>query len=131
LSAAPRSEITTAIGFLTGDGNPCDAWGSGAFAANLPQALAMFDASPEHDAIFLLRDNFDDQPFDQPGVARGFLDLFVAAAEKSKKPHYLLTTRPGIMDRTLVAHLREHGIAVVGGLREGLAAVDKLARHAK
>jgi hypothetical protein len=27
-----------------------------------------------------------------------------------------------------VAQLREHGIAVVGGLREGLSAIDRLAR---
>ncbi|HTQ34752.1 MAG TPA: hypothetical protein VMI30_11315, partial [Stellaceae bacterium] len=84
--------------------------------------------SPEHDAIVLLRDNFDDQPFDFPSVARGFLDLFATAAAKSAKPHYLLTTRPGVMDRGLVAYLREHGIATVGGLREGLGAIDSLAR---
>ncbi|HVH80675.1 MAG TPA: CoA-binding protein, partial [Stellaceae bacterium] len=128
LTQAQRAEIETAIGFVTGDGNPCDAWGSGAFAANLPKALAMFDASPNHDAIVLLRDNFDDQPFDQPQVARAFLDLFIAAAKQSRKPHYLLTTRPGLMDRALVAHLRENGVAVVGGLREGLGAIDRLGR---
>jgi acyl-CoA synthetase (NDP forming) len=131
LSPAQKSSLEAGIGFVTGDGNPCDAWGSGAFAANLPQALAMFEASPEHDAIVMLRDNFDDQPFDQPGIARGYIEQFAAAATNSTKPHYLLTTRPGIMDRALVAYLREHGIAVVGGLREGLAAIDKLARHAK
>jgi len=32
------------------------------------------------------------------------------------------------MDRALVAQLREHGIAVVVGLREGLSAIDRLAR---
>jgi acetate---CoA ligase (ADP-forming) len=130
LSAAQKAQITAGIGFITGDGNPLDAWGSGAFAANLPQALALFDASPEHDAVVLLRDNFDDQPFDVPQTARSFLELFVQGAESSSKPHYLLTTRPGLMDRTLVAYLREHGVAVVGGLREGLGAIDRLARHA-
>jgi acyl-CoA synthetase (NDP forming) len=129
LSPAQKSALEAGIGFVTGDGNPCDAWGSGAFAANLPQALAMFDASPEHDAIVMLRDNFDDQPFDQPGIARGYIEQFASAAEQSSKPHYLLTTRPGIMDRTLAAYLRDHGVAVVGGLREGLAAIDQLARH--
>jgi acetate---CoA ligase (ADP-forming) len=130
LSAAQQAQITAGIGFITGDGNPLDAWGSGAFAANLPQALALFDASPEHDAVVLLRDNFDDQPFDVPQTARNFLELFVQGAESSRKPHYLLTTRPGLMDRTLVAYLREHGVAVVGGLREGLGAIDRLARLA-
>jgi acetate---CoA ligase (ADP-forming) len=130
LSAAQKAELEDGIGFITGDGNPCDAWGSGAFAANLPKALALFDASPDHDAIVLLRDNFDDQPFDQPETARGYIEMFARVAEQSWKPHYLLTTRPGIMDRRLVAYLREHGVGIVGGLGEGLSAIDRLAADA-
>jgi hypothetical protein len=34
------------------------------------------------------------------------------------------------MDRAIVEQLRAHGIAVVGGLREGLTAIDRLARFA-
>ncbi len=34
------------------------------------------------------------------------------------------------MDRALVAYLREHGVAVVGGIREGLVAIDRFARNA-
>jgi hypothetical protein len=118
------------IGFITGDGNPLDAWGSGTFAANLPQALDLFDASPDHDAVVLCRDNFDGQPFDMPEAARTYLDLFIHAAERSAKPHYLMTTRPGVMDRTFAAYLREHGIATVSGIREGLGAIARLARNA-
>jgi predicted CoA-binding protein len=44
---------------------------------------------------------------------------------------YLLTTRPGVMDRAFVGVLREHGVAAVGGFREGLMAIDRLARNAK
>ena len=126
LSAAQKAQITDGIGFITGDGNPCDAWGSGAFAANLPKALALFNESQDHDAIVLLRDNLDEQPFDQPETARSYIEMFARAAEQSRKPHYLLTTRPGIMDRGLVAYLREHGVGVVGGLGEGLSAIDRL-----
>jgi acyl-CoA synthetase (NDP forming) len=129
LSRAQKVEIEAAIGFVTGDGNPCDAWGSGTFAANLPKALALLDASPEHDAILFCRDNFDDQPFDQPETARTYIEMFARAAAQSRKPHYLLTSRPGLMDRGLAAYLREHGVAVVGGFREGLGAIDRLARH--
>jgi acyl-CoA synthetase (NDP forming) len=129
LSPAARAEIEAGIGFITGDGNPLDAWGSGTFAANLPQALSLFDASPDHDAIVFCRDNCDNQPFEMPELARTYLELFVRAAERSRKPHYLLSTRPGVMDRTVVAYLREHGIAVVGGIREGLGAIDRLARN--
>jgi hypothetical protein len=78
----------------------------------------------------LLRDNFDGQPFDMPETARAFLELFVRGAERSAKPHYLLTTRPGLMDRALVAFLRDHGVTVIGGIREGLGAIDKVARTA-
>ena len=130
LSPAQKSALEAVAGFITGDGNPCDAWGSGTFAANLPRALEMFDASPEHDIIVFARDNFDDQPFDWPQTAMTYLDLFAACAAKSAKPHYLLSTRPGIMDRNFVAYLRKRGVAVVGGIREGLGALDLLGRHA-
>ena len=53
LSPAQKAEIEAEIGFVTGDGNPLDAWGSGTFAANLPLALKLFDASPAHDVIAL------------------------------------------------------------------------------
>jgi len=33
------------------------------------------------------------------------------------------------MNREQVAHLRAAGVAVVGGIREGLVAIDRLARH--
>jgi acyl-CoA synthetase (NDP forming) len=131
LSPAQKAGIAAEIGFITGDGNPLDAWGSGTFAANLPLALKLFDASPAHDVIALVRDNFDDQPFDAPETARLYIDMFSAAARRSPKPHYLVTTRPGVMDRALVGVLRKHGVAVVGGLREGLAAIDRLARDTK
>ena len=53
LSPAQKAEIEAEIGFVTGDGNPLDVWGSGTFAANLPLALELFDASPAHDVIAL------------------------------------------------------------------------------
>ncbi len=128
LSAAARGDIVDRIGFITGDGNPLDAWGSGTFVANLPQALSLFDTSPDHDIVVFCRDNSDDPAFDTPELVRTYIDLFTRAAVQSRKPHYLLHSRPGVMDRELVAQLREHGIAVVGGLREGLSAINRLAR---
>jgi acyl-CoA synthetase (NDP forming) len=130
LSAAARDDIVARIGFITGDGNPLDAWGSGTFVANLPEALSLFDASPDHDIVVFCRDNSDDPAFDTPELVRTYIDLFTRAAAQSRKPHYLLHSRPGIMDRALVAQLRERGIAVVSGLREGLSAIDRLARLA-
>jgi len=130
LSTAAKAEIERPVGFVTGDGNPLDAWGNGTFLVNLPHALSAFDRSPDHDIVVFCRDNCDDQPFEIPEVGWAYLELFERAAAGSSKPHYLLHTRPGLMNREQVAHLRKAGIAVVGGLREGLGAIDKLARQA-
>jgi acetate---CoA ligase (ADP-forming) len=130
LSAAVKAEIEQQIGFVSGDGNPLDAWGNGTFLVNLPLALRAFDKSPDHDIVVFCRDNNDGQPFEAPEVGWTYLELFERAAAGSIKPHYLLHTRPGLMNREQVAHLRKAGIAVVGGLREGLGAIDRLARKA-
>jgi acyl-CoA synthetase (NDP forming) len=130
LSAPAMDEIERRIGFVSGDGNPLDAWGNGTFAANLPHALNILDRSPDHDIIIFCRDNCDGQPFEMPELPRSYLELFVRAAENSRKPHYLLHTRPGVMNREQVAYLRAANIPVVGGIREGLAAIDRLARYA-
>jgi len=125
-----KADIDQQIGFVTGDGNPLDGWGNGTFLVNLPHALRVFDASPDHDIVVFCRDNCDGQPFESPEVGWAYLELFERAAASSGKPHYLLHTRPGLMNREQVAHLRKAGIAVVGGLREGLGAIDRLARQA-
>jgi acetate---CoA ligase (ADP-forming) len=130
LSAAAKAGIERHIGFVSGDGNPLDAWGNGTFAANLPHALATFDASPDHDIVVFCRDSCDGQPFEAPELAWTYLDLFIRAAAASNKPHYLLLTRPGVMNREQVARFRAAGIPVVGGIREGLAAIDRVARNA-
>jgi acetate---CoA ligase (ADP-forming) len=130
LSAAAKAEIESRIGFVTGDGNPLDAWGNGTFVANLPHALGVFERSPDHDIVVFCRDNCDDQPFEMPELPWSYLELFIRAAASSGKPHYLLHTRPGVMNREQVAHLRAAGIPVVGGIREGLGAIDRLARGA-
>ena len=90
----------------------------------------MFDASPDHDIVVFCRDNSDDPAFDAPELVGTYIDLFTRAAMQSRKPHYLLHSRPGVMNQALVAQLRERGIPVVGGLREGLSAIDHLARLA-
>jgi acetate---CoA ligase (ADP-forming) len=130
LSVAAKAEIEQQIGFVSGDGNPLDAWGNGTFLVNLPQALRAFDRSPDHDIVVFCRDNCDGQPFEAPEVGWTYLELFERAATGSSKPHFLLYTRPGLMNSAQVAHLRKAGIPVVGGIREGLGAIDRLARQA-
>ena len=59
-----------------------------------------------------------------PEIPLSYIELFVRAAASSSRPHYLLHTRAGIINREQVAYLRAAGIPVIGGIREGLAAID-------
>ncbi|HEY7521682.1 MAG TPA: acetate--CoA ligase family protein [Methylomirabilota bacterium] len=130
LSAEARKEIERVIGPVTGDGNPLDAWGNGDYDTNMPHALATLDAVAV-DAIAFCSDSFDDAPMGRADRALGYSRLLVAAAAQSAKPHYQMNMRPGVMRREQVRFLAEHGIATIGGTRQGLGAVDLLARWAE
>jgi acyl-CoA synthetase (NDP forming) len=122
-----RTEIERVIGPVTGDGNPLDAWGNGDYATNLPHALATLDAAAI-DAIAFCSDSYDDAPMGRADRALGYSRLLVAAAARSSKPFYQMNMRPGVMRREQVGFLAEHGIATIGGTRQGLGAIDHLAR---
>jgi acetate---CoA ligase (ADP-forming) len=128
LAADLRADLDRLVGYVTGDGNPLDAWGNGTFIANLDHALTALQASPDHDAVVFCRDNCAGQPMDVPETALNYLAQFARAAAASDKPHYLLHTRSGPIDPAHVACLRAAGIPIVAGIREGLGAIDKLAR---
>ena len=130
LSAEGRKEIERVIGPVTGDGNPLDAWGNGDYATNMPHALATLDAAAV-DAIAFCSDSHDDAPMGRADRALGYSRLLVAAATRSAKPHYQMSMRPGVMRREQVRFLAEHGIATIGGTRQGLGAIDHLARWAQ
>jgi hypothetical protein len=46
LSATARDDIVARIGFITGDGNPLDTWGSGTFVANLLAGAELIRRQP-------------------------------------------------------------------------------------
>src|SRR5205814_2369653 len=73
-------------------------------------------------------DLFDDQPMGTAARVFEYARFFTDAAAASSKPFYFMTMRSGIFRRDLVASLRERGIALIGGVRAGLGAVDRLAR---
>jgi acyl-CoA synthetase (NDP forming) len=127
LSPDGRKEIERVIGPVTGDGNPLDAWGNGDYDTNMPHALATLDAAAV-DAIAFCNDSHDDAPMGRADRALGYSRLLVAAAARSAKPHYQMNMRPGVMRREQVRFLAEHGIATIGGIRQGLGAIDLLAR---
>ncbi len=125
-----RAEAERVIGPLTGDGNPLDAWGSGNFRDNFPHALATLDADPECDAVVLCSDASDHNPMGRADRSLEYAQLLVDAAARSRKPHFLMGMRPGVMSSAQLALMRQHRIAVIGGIRQGLGAIARLARWA-
>lgn len=130
LPAAERTEVERVIGPITGDGNPLDAWGNGDWRTNMPHAMSVLNGSQANDVIAYCADAHEDQPMISHERLIDDVALFAESAAKSRKPHYLLNTRPGIMNDLQVRFLAERGIIHLGGTRQGLGAIDRLARYA-
>ncbi len=131
LAAGTRAEVERVVGSVTGDGNPLDAWGNGNFATNFSHALRVLGDDPGYDAVAFCSDSFDDQPIGVPSRLLEYVGFLAEAAKGSAKPFYFMTMRSGVFRRDQVAFLREHGIPVIGGTRQGLGAIDRLARWAE
>jgi len=129
LSVEDRQSVETVLGQITGDGNPLDSWGNGNWRLNMPHALATLNANSDHDSIALCQDNSESQPMVSQDRLLDEAQLLVEAAAKSDKPHYFMNTRPGVMNLTQVAYLAQHGIPQIGGARQGLGAIDRVARY--
>ncbi len=119
------------VGPLVGDGNPLDAWGNGDFRTNFPHALSMLDADPLCDSIVLCSDAFDLNPMGRPERAIDYAQFAVDAAAKSRKPHFVMGMRSGIMQVAQIDHLRERGLVAIGGSRQGLGAVARVGHWAQ
>ena len=128
LPPAVRAQAESVIGPLTGDGNPLDAWGSGDFRVNYPHALQVLESNPLCDVIVLCADGADGEPMERAGRALEYANMLGEAAARASKPHYLIGMRPGQVVRAQAELLRAHGLALLGGARQGLGALDGLAR---
>ncbi len=120
LGVAVRADAEKVIGPLTGDGNPLDAWGNGNFSVNFPHALKCLDADPNIDAIVMCSDAADDNPMGRVDRGLVYAQVVAEAVKTSRKPHYMMGMRPGLMQRA-------QGVPVLGGTRQGLGAIAKLA----
>src|SRR5262249_2534055 len=129
LTPDERSEAERVIGRITGDGNPFDAWGNGNYAVNLPHAMSVVDKSPRIDAIVYCADSSNEGHLGNPARVLENVQMLAAAAEKSTKPYYLMSSRPGVMNSRQVKALREAGLGQIGGTRQGLAAIDRVGRY--
>jgi acyl-CoA synthetase (NDP forming) len=130
LAPDTRAEAARVIGPIGGDGNPLDAWGNGDFQTNVPHALRTLGADPSIDAVVWCTDSFDGSPMGTPERFMTYAGMLVEGARGSSKPFYLMGTRPGIFRRDQHELLSAHGIALIGGTRQGLRAIDRLARWA-
>ena len=124
LSKSGRDEAERVIGPVLGDGNPLDAWGDGKFDINMPHGLGVLANEPDLDAVVMLSDSRDDSPMAPTQYTHFLADV----ARATTKPCYLMNTRPGLFRQEFAHALRESGIAVIGGARQGLGAIDRLAR---
>jgi acyl-CoA synthetase (NDP forming) len=129
LSITTRAAVERDVGRISGDGNPLDAWGRGDFRSTMPQALRLLSDNPATDAIvFCSSDSVDNQALGRPGREEDYARLFAEASAKSTKPHYFMSMRPGVMHSGQIRVLAEAGVAVIGGTRQGLGAIERLAR---
>lgn len=125
INSISRAEAESVIGRLTGDGNPMDAWGNGDIARNLPHAFSVLERDSTFDTIVLCNENIDNAPI---GRAEGVMKLFCEAARESQKPHFALNMRPGLMHSGNLDLLHAVGAGMLGGARQGLLAIDRVAR---
>jgi acyl-CoA synthetase (NDP forming) len=125
-----RAEVERAVGHITGDGNPLDAWGNGNYAENLRLGMAVLNASESIDAVVYCNDVADKQQLGQPARVLDNVNILVEAARKTSKPYYLMSTRFGLMNMRQVEALRQEGLVMIGG-RQGLSAIDRLGRYAR
>lgn len=122
LSERTRQQLAAEIGVVTPDGNPLDAWGNGDWQKNLPGALRLMDEEDGVDSIVFTSDTFDDQPM----IPTRYAPMVLEAAKASRKPHYFFNTRPGIFRQENADLFKGSGVAVIGGISQGLGAVHKL-----
>jgi acyl-CoA synthetase (NDP forming) len=126
LSAEERAGAERVIGRITGDGNPFDAWGNGNYAVNLPHAMAVVDKSARIDAIVYCADTSNDPIIGHPSRVSENVEMLAKAASASEKPYYLMSTRSGVMNRKQIDGMRDAGLVVIGGTRQGLGALDRI-----
>ncbi len=124
LSEDGRREAERVIGPLTGDGNPLDAWGDGKFDVNIPHGLKVLEDEPDVDSIVLVSDSRDDSPM----VPTQYTQYLAETAQRTTKPCYFMNTRPGLFRQEFADALHVAGVPTIGGARQGLGAVDRLAR---
>ena len=127
LPANLRAEIEDVVGPLMGDGNPVDAWGHGEYDINFPHTFDALGRSDHYDTISFVNEGMDGQPIDNAERVLVYAQMVADAAERCDKPFYYMSMRTGIFRTDQQAVLTESGVPLIGGTRQGLLALDKVA----
>ncbi len=122
LSPDGAARIADGTGIAAAVTNPIDAWGNGDWRKNLPLALQVMADDPNVDNVVFTSDTADGQPMRPTNYAAMVKD----AARASDKPHFFFNTRPGLFRQSNVEALRGTGVAVIGGVTQGLGAIHEL-----
>lgn len=131
LTGPERADAERVIGHITGDGNPFDAWGNGNYAANLRHAMSLLNASEQIDAVAYCNDVSNELHLGEPVRVLENVKLLAEGARGTAKPYYLMSTRHGVMNQKQIAALREEGLVMIGGTRQGLGAIDRVGRYTR
>ncbi|MBM3509287.1 MAG: acetate--CoA ligase family protein [Alphaproteobacteria bacterium] len=126
-----KQKAEAVIGPLLGDGNPLDAWGHGEYKVNIPHAFDCLGTSPDFDAIAYIGEGMDNQPTEYADKAREYCEMMSEAAAKYDKPFYFMGMRSGIFRSDQVRMLAKDGMALIGGTRQGLGAIARVAQYVK
>jgi acetate---CoA ligase (ADP-forming) len=128
LDPTVRTDIERVVGPITGDGNPVDVWGKGQWLANVAHAVKTLDAHRAADAVAICFDFNDANPMGAPDRFVGYAETLNELVQSTAVPVFHLNSRSGLFHQELVKDLAQNGIAALGGLRQGLYAIDALAR---
>ncbi len=131
LPPLPPEELAEAkrvIGEVAGDGNPLDAWGNGNFRVNIPHGLAVAGATSTTDSVVLSYDNDDEAPMGRIEAYLERVTMMRESEQNSAKAHFQLTIRPTLRIAEQLRQFRALGIPSLFGIRQGLGAIDRLAR---
>lgn len=129
LHPGERQAIEKVVGHVSGDGNPIDVWGNGDFNANLAHALTVLRSSANHDAIVLVNDISDEPPAGNVDRTVAWAAIARDSSLVSAVPHFIMTTRTGVMNSKATRTFSADGMALVSGVRTGLGAIDVLGRY--
>ncbi len=131
LSEEALGTVSRTPGPVTGLGNPLDAWGNGDFRQHYQQALDLFGASSQYDAVVLCIEGTDHQPLNNPGRSAQFAQILADAAQRHEKPFYSLSMRSGMFRSDQLQILKSAGVGVIGGAQQGLLAIKRLGQWAR